>query len=236
MRSPLKQKRKVVFCVPFLEKPTKPFVASLEASLPIIEEAGWIHELAHEQGCAYISAARNNMLRRALDAKADVIMFLDYDVAWRPEDMLKILETKQHVVAGLYRYKTDDVEYMGQFSDDVPACNTEGLIRAKFVPAGFLKMTRNAVSLFAKQHPYLLYGDPMHPHLDIFSHGAIEGVWYGEDYAFSMRWNQTGENLWVCPDLSLDHYDKDGKCYKGNFHEYMIKGDFHESKTEDVWG
>lgn len=215
---------KVVFCVPFLDKPTYPFMEALEKSLPIIESAGWEHELTHEQGNAYISAARNAMLRRALDAKADVIMFFDYDVSWKPHDLLKILNTKEHVVAGLYRFKKQEVEYMGVFEDDIPVVNTDGLIRAKHVPAGFLKVTKNAVSMFAKKHPYLLYGDPMHPTLDIFNHGVIDGVWYGEDYAFSKRWRETGEELWVCPDLSLDHHDKNGNVYAGNFHKYLLKG------------
>ena len=77
--------KKVVFCTPALEEPIAPYYSALKASLPVIEAAGWEHGYAGQKGCPYISAARANMLRAALDAKADAIVFLDYDVSWRPK-------------------------------------------------------------------------------------------------------------------------------------------------------
>jgi hypothetical protein len=102
------RKKKVVFATPVLGRPAEPYLAALEASLPLIEAAGWEHGYATQVNCPYISAARANMLRAALDAKADVIVFLDYDVSWQPEDLLKLIETEGDVVAGTYRCKTED--------------------------------------------------------------------------------------------------------------------------------
>ncbi len=105
--------KKVVFCTPSLSGPTAPYIKSLEASLPLVEAAGWEHGYAQQIACPYISAARANMLRSALDAKADVIVFLDYDMSWDPGDLVKLLETEGDVVAGTYRPKIDDEQYMG---------------------------------------------------------------------------------------------------------------------------
>jgi hypothetical protein len=73
---------KVVFCVPSLNGPTAPFIAAMERSIPLVDGAGWDEALVQEIGNPYISAARATMLRKALDAGADVIVFLDYDLSW----------------------------------------------------------------------------------------------------------------------------------------------------------
>ena len=73
----------------------------------MLTDAGLDHYMVTEVGNPYVSAARAAMLRKALDVHADVIVFIDHDVSWRPEDMLELLETKGDVVCGLYRKKTD---------------------------------------------------------------------------------------------------------------------------------
>lgn len=215
---------KVVFCVPFLTTLTAPFIAAMEQSIPLVTGAGWDERLVTEQGCPYISAARATMLRKALDAQADVIVFLDYDLSWAPGDLLKLLETEGDVVAGLYRFKKDDEEYMGAIDCDVvgrPVLRDGGCIRANRVPAGFLKVTREGVARFMRAYPELQYGDPIAPHIDLFNHGAHKGVWWGEDYAFSRNWLDAGGDLWVAPDLSLTHHGD--KPYPGNFHEFLMR-------------
>jgi len=92
--------KKVVFCLPTVKRPYQQCLDSIEASLPLIKAAGWDEGMVNEVGNPYISAARATMLRKALDAKADVIVFIDHDLSWRPADMLKLIETEGDVVAG----------------------------------------------------------------------------------------------------------------------------------------
>jgi hypothetical protein len=141
--------KKVVFCTPSLAGPTAPYIRSLEASVPLIEAAGWEHGYAQQINCPYISAARANMTRSALDAKADVIVYLDFDLSWDPQDLLKLLEADGDVVAGTYRPQIDDEQYMGTIlskPDGTPLVRVaDGAIAAKLIPAGFLKLTANAI-------------------------------------------------------------------------------------------
>ncbi len=216
---------KVVFCCPSLAGPTAPFIEALEKSIPLITGAGWDEGFVQELGCPYISHARATMLRKALDAGADVIVFLDYDLSWRPEDLLKLIETPDPVVAGLYRYKKAEEEYMGSImegADNRPVVRSDGCIRGFRVPAGFLKVTREAVRTFMRAYPELVYGHAENPSVDLFNHGAHQGVWYGEDMAFSRRWKDCGGEIWIQPDLSLTHHSAD-KAYPGNFHNFMLR-------------
>lgn len=214
---------KVVFCVPSLHGPTAPFVAALEQSIPHVVAAGWDEGCVEERGNPYISSARARMLRKALDAKADVVVFLDYDLSWRPADLLKLIETPGDVVAGLYRFKKEPEEFMGALDTDedgFPRVRADGCILADRVPAGFLKVTRDAVARFMRAHPELLFGDPIAPSVDLFNHGAYEGQWWGEDYAFSRRWRAMGEDIWIVPDLSLTHHSAT-KAFPGNYDDFL---------------
>lgn len=221
--------KKVVFCTPSLAGPTAPYIKALEDSLPLIEAAGWEHGYAQQIQCPYISAARANMLRAALDAKADAVVFLDYDVSWRPEDLLKLLETEGDVVAGTYRCKTEDGPteefYMGTWettADFRPKVRADGAISAKLVPAGFLKVTKEAVDSFMVAYPDLCYGPMYHLSVDLFNHGVHDRIWWGEDYSFARRWKDKCGDIWLIPDLNIDHHAKD-KVYAGNLHEFLLR-------------
>jgi len=217
---------KVVFCTLYLgSSPIPAFQCSLKETLPLIEQHGWEHTVAIEENNPYISAARSRVIRKALNNNPDVIVFLDYDVSWQPQDMLKLLETEGDVVAGTYRFKKDEEEYMGLLEvgpNGYPLARNDGCLEATCVPAGFLKVTVDAVNKFARAYPQLLFGPPMNPDLDMFNHGVIDGVWFGEDYAFSKRWKDAGGKIWLIPNLNIDH-NKGTKVYRGNFHKYLLK-------------
>jgi len=218
---------KVVFCTPSLSGPTAPYVRSLEASVPLIVAAGWEEGYAQILGYPYISSARSTMLRAALDAKADVVIFIDYDVSWdNPRDLLTLIETEGDVVAGTYRPKIDEETYMGTIethADHTPVVRaSDGAISAKLVPAGFLKVTKEAVDSFMWNYPELCYGPQYNLSVDLFNHGVHERIWWGEDYSFARRWKDKCGPIWIVPNLGLDHNTKD-KVYRGNFHEYLLK-------------
>lgn len=219
---------KVVIATPSLAGPTVPYTEALAGSAPLLDERYDIN-FVQEIGSPYISAARATMLRKAMDAQADVVVFIDYDLSWRPNDLVKLIETPGEVVAGTYRFKKDEIEYMGGWrtapDDGVPIGIVEGdciRLQATRVPAGFLKVTKEAVDKFMRAYPELIYGPRYAAAVDLFNHGAIDGVWYGEDYAFSKRWTEKCGDIWLVPDLSLTHHSAD-KAYPGNLHEFLMR-------------
>lgn len=222
-----KKKRKVIFCIPTITKPMQACLDALAASIPVIEAAGWEHGAAWSVGCPYISHARAQMLRKALDAHADVIVFIDHDMSWRPEDLLKLIETEGDCVSGAYRFKDAQPEsYMGALLPDLhgnPQVRADGAVKAHCVPAGFLKLTRHGISRFMLAYPHLQYIDSATLSVDLFNHGTHKGVWYGEDYAFSRNWLEMGAEIWVVPNLQLDHHDGKGNVWPGNYHQYLLR-------------
>ena len=216
---------KVTLCVPTITKPYQQLLKSIEASVPVLEEAGIEHGMVLEVNNPYISQARNAMLRKALDAKSDVIIFLDHDISFPPDALLRLIQTEGDVVAGTYRFKKEEVQYMGMLMSDEnqrPIVREDGCIHAEWVPAGFLKITAKGVDTFMKAYPHLTYGPAYSPKVDLFNHGAHKGIWYGEDYAFSRNWNDAGGKIWLIPDIDITHHSAD-KDYQGNFHQFMLR-------------
>lgn len=228
--------KKVVLCLPTLTKPHQATLDAIAASLPLLECAGWQHFMVSEVGCPYISAARATMLRKALDAKADAIVFIDHDVSWRPSDLLKLIETDGDYVVGTYRFKSEPEEYMGQLltcPDGLPIVRHDGALKSFCAPAGFMKITPAAVNRLIERFPELCYGERHSPTFDFFNHGAHGHVWYGEDYAACRRWLEVGGELWTVPDLSIDHHAGDA-VYRGNLHQFLLRqpGGSNESKGQ----
>ena len=217
--------KKVVFCIPTVTRPYQACLDSLKASVPLLEADGWEHGMVSEVGCPYISCARSTMLRKALDAKADVIVFIDHDLSWQPEDLLKLINTEGEVIAGLYRFKEEKEHYMGVF-DDGPKfqlkVRKDGCIKVTRIPAGFMKITSGAVNKFMTEYPNLCYGPKFNLSVDLFNHGAYDGAWWGEDYAFSRNWIDRCGEIWIVPDLNLNHHSTE-KEFNGNVHEFLMR-------------
>lgn len=213
---------KVVICIPTITKPYQACLDSLAASVPMLEAAGWEHAAVYEIGCPYISHARAKMLRKALDAGADAIVFIDHDLSWQPDAIVRLLQVEREVVAGTYRFKKEPEEYMGAVvceADGKPV-ERHGCLEMSAIPAGFLKITRSGVNRFMRNFPELVYDEASHPSVDLFNHGACNGVWWGEDYAFARRWRERCGRIWLVPDINLHHHTAN-VTYAGNFHEFL---------------
>ena len=222
---------KVVFCIPTITRPYAACLDALEKSVPLLDEAGLDHALVNEIGNPYISAARATMLRKALDAKADTIVFIDHDVSWKPKDLLDLILADVDVAGGTYRFKQDgEHAYMGRpFTDPQGKPQTAKftkngaiMLKAACLPAGFLKVTADAVDRFMTGYPELCYGPKYHLSVDLFNHGAHKGLWFGEDYAFCRNWNDIGGECWLMPNLDLTHHSAD-RAYPGNYHEFLMR-------------
>ena len=215
---------KVAFCTPTMDRPYPEYLESLEASVPVLDAAGIEHSSVFEIGCPYISAARATMLSKALKWGADVIVFIDHDLSWSPEALLKLIQTEGDVVAGTYRYKKDEEDYMGAIHTDPEdhraLARKDGCLSANRIPAGFMKITRSAVEAIRAAYPELSINDGG---LDLFNHGAHKGVWFGEDMAFSRRWNdEMKREIWLIPNIDITHHSKTD-AYPGNYYEFLLR-------------
>lgn len=217
---------RVVFCTPTTLPafPFQPYLKSLDDSVVALEAEGIGTGFIFVAGSPYISWARADMLKKAMDTDADAVVFLDHDLSWPVEDMLRLIRHPGDVVAGDYRFKSEPEEYMARLvtgDDDRPLTREDGTLVAGQVPAGFLKVSREAVNRFREAYPELCFGRPNREFTDLFNHGAYDGLWWGEDYAFSRRWRDAGGEIHLIPDLNITHHLKD-QAFPGNLHNFLL--------------
>lgn len=215
---------KVALCCPTRDRPTQAFLESLKRSVPLLDSV-CEHATVYELGCPYISGARCTMLGKALRWGADKIVFLDDDVSWRPEDLVAIITAEGDVVGGTYRFKCEEERYMGKpFVGErghPMVRSTDGAVQMLAMPAGFLRVTRDLVERMWERFPWLrIRADDGIKNLDLFNHGAYQGVWFGEDYAFCRRCVEMEVDVWCLPDMDVDHNGRD-EVFRGNYHRYL---------------
>lgn len=228
----------VVICTPTVKAPYPAYLDALEASVPDLDAHGIRHASVFSIGSPYISCARAELLRKAMDARADIVVFIDHDLSWDPEDIRLLVRTPGDVVAGVYRFKTPEESYMGVIHADPsgrPQTRADGCIRAALAPAGFLKITKEAVHRFMAAYPELCFGPHFNRSVDLFNHGAHADQWWGEDYAFCRRWTAMGEALWIAPDLSLTHHGDDGTAHRGNFMDFLMRQPGGAREGQPAW-
>lgn len=221
---------KIVICTPTRKRPTKAFLSALETAVPVLEAYGIEHSTVFEVGCPYISHAMAKLTRKALDVNPDRIIYIDDDLSFSPQSLLKIAQATDDVVAGTYRYRKEPEEYMGTVFGDAegrPLVRGDGCISAEWVPSGFLSLSVAAIGKFMKAYPELEFGPRHHLSIDLFNHGAFEGLWYGQDYAFSRNYQKKCGPIWIIPDLDITHVNReeDGSetPFVGNFHKYLLR-------------
>lgn len=216
---------KVVFCTPTRAKPHDAYLKAMADTVPLLDAQGIKHSIAFEVGCPYISSAMATLCRKAMDAMPDAIVYLDDDLSWRPQDMLALIESKEDVIGGTYRFKKDEIEYMGGLhtDDDGRPIGIYGKqLKANKLPSGFLKLTAHAIDLFMQKFPELHCGPAYHPTIDLFNHGAHNRLWYGQDYAFSRNYQERCGPIWLMPDLDINHHSWiDSSVYVGNYHDFL---------------
>lgn len=201
-------------------------------------------DLAIKSGSALVGDARNHLVAGFLALGAQHfthLLFVDSDLSWTSEDALKFvmrqLLSDVPIACGTYRKKFQDLgnrAYAVNFEDvPEPVQNEHGLLRVRMGPGGWICIRRDALEQMVAAYPELrVRDDPGMPpeceeyHYDLFGHVHLEdGRKLSEDYSFGYRWEQLGGQVWLDPNLKLDHWGT--YCWEHNVAEdcFTLKSD-----------
>ena len=212
---------KGVTCIGFLD--------SLQETVTLFKERGHESHWQTVEGCCYVQTARNDLVFEFLKSDADVLLFLDDDVSWNAADALKLVESNDDVIAGIYRLKTEQEGYpvvIRTNGQHRPLVRADGCISAACVATGFLKISRKCIEKMVANYPQYKYAEYVDREFienkyDLFPQGVHGGRWVGEDFAFCRLWTQLLGEIWVMPDMDLTHHG--ATEYKGNYHQFLLK-------------
>ncbi len=161
-----------------------------------------------------VTRARNILAARFLATGCTHFLFLDADLAWKPEAVLRLIHAMRKALdiecaCALYRLKCDPVDFPVNLVEPFVEHPAVPFLEATNVPTGFLMLKRPAFERFAAAHPHRRCAfDPHIPreHQYAFFDCLIEdGQYVSEDYGFSRLYRRAGGRIWVDPEPTLRH-------------------------------
>lgn len=183
-----------------------PCVAALFEGTQMLDAAGFNVTLSLEAGNCHVDDARNSQVREFLKSDATDLVFIDADVGFRPEDLLKLVSVDRDVVAGVYPKKEDVEDFPVRALPGEIWADADGLVEVEGVPTGFLRIKRHVLERLRDKAVSFIgqAGDPVPYHV-IFERIVAGNKRMSGDYTFCHKWRQMGGLIHVDPEMEFTH-------------------------------
>lgn len=165
-----------------------------------------------------ISRARNILTAMFLDSNCTHLMFIDSDIEFQPEDILRALAYDKPIIAGAYPKKALPVQYAINFKFVNPETRQirveNGAVEVLDASTGFFLIQRETVEKMILAHPELHYRNDSNidPKLNKHCYALFDTMidpddnrYLSEDYTFCRRWQKMGGEIWLDPNTKLNH-------------------------------
>lgn len=163
-------------------------------------------------------------------------VFLDHDIAWEEGALLRLLLHPVDFVAGVYPKRQDPPAFPVRWIEkDYEADEKTGLIEARGVPTGFMRLTRRCVDGLMQRYWSLTYqedGLPGGKAVALFDFQIVEGKYWGEDFVFCQRWRGMGGQVWVDPDITFQHIGF--KRFEGHLGDWLMAREAEVTKVIEL--
>lgn len=165
-------------------------------------------------GCSVVSRARNLLAQDMLESNCDYLMFIDSDINFEPEDILRLMawgsDPKKGIVAAVPRTRSETKTYIANLEYDDSGdltMNGMGLVRAERVATAFMLVRREVFEKMVEAHPEWKYYDKRSDRVIpcLFDFMLTEEGYIGEDYLFCDRTRELGFDVWIDPSITLGH-------------------------------
>lgn len=159
-------------------------------------------------GQSDIYVARNVLANEFLQRKEfDTLVCIDSDIGFTRQNLQDLIDTEEAFVSGLYTDKCQPPMPFCRGNDgmtvplaDIPK---QGMLKARFVPGGFLKIEREVFNAIIAKGICPIYGEGKFHH---FYNGriALDNL-LSEDYSFCEVVREAGFQPWINCGIRLSH-------------------------------
>jgi hypothetical protein len=196
--------------------------------------SGLTLKIRFKDGDALITRARASLVSQFLeDATATHLLFLDADIGFEPEQVLRLIECGADMSAAVYPIKRIDwdkvkttmeaarpnpaaaaLKYVFEVDDPNAVIAKAGFVKVRYAGTGFLMIRRGALERMCAYYPQLQYKrDHSLDAATASDHRfalfecmiAEDGTYLSEDFAFCKRWTDMGGEIWADLSSKLDH-------------------------------
>ena len=145
----------------------------------------------------------------------EYLFCLDADVAFSPEDMLKLYSYQKAIVSASYPMKTLPIRHCYELYNPVKLCGN--LVKIGGIGMGFVLIHRSVFEKLNKHYSELKYFPGLnnsnypitekeyHNSYHYFAEMNKEGKYLGEDMSFFHRVSDIGYDVWMDTSIELQH-------------------------------
>jgi precorrin-6B methylase 2 len=175
-------------------------------------------------GDAFIDQARNKCINIFLQTDCTDLIFIDADVAFERDSILKLLKYDKDIVAGCPPRRMLEKNFPVEIEwDSENNCREEetGFMRVSAAPTGFMKIKRQ---VFDRMNEYYKLKKDDKDILQFFDTGIKfenDNKWYGEDIYFCKRWKGMGGEIFVETNINFIHTGT--MDFEGNLYQNIMK-------------
>jgi hypothetical protein len=187
-----------------------------------------------KDGDALITRARASLISQFLDdPSATHLLFVDADIGFEPEQVLRLIECGADMCAAIYPIKRIDwdkvkttieadrpnpaaaaLKYVFEVDDPNAVTEIGGFVKVRYAGTGFLMIRRAALERMCTHYPQLKFKRDHSIDAATASDNrfalfecmiAEDGTYLSEDFAFCKRWTEMGGEIWADLKSKLSH-------------------------------
>jgi hypothetical protein len=208
-------------------------------------QRGWDLGFLLNAGDALVTRARQTLVCHFLDNPSSThLLFIDADIGFEPEQVIRLLEFDADVTAAAYPVKQINWEmmaaavqagrkplesatlsYVAERDATEELTMRNGFVKSRYAGTGFLMIRRSAIEAMIEHYPELRYthehkfSDPLEGNrwrsaLFNCMIDPTTGFYLSEDFSFCKRWIDMGGEIWVDYMSRLNHVGV--MVYRGN--------------------
>lgn len=196
--------KKVMLATPSYDTPSAAYTFSIARSREALHKAGIQTAYLLLQGNCHVDDGRNAIVRDFLESDCTDLVFLDADVNWEPEHLVKLCQHDLDLVGGVYPYRREGSDTMPvRMAEGAAVAN--GLLEVDGLPTGFMKIKRHVLEKMAADAPK--YWDKIYLTALVFDRPDPDEnhTRWGGDIAFCNRFKASGGKIYADTELRLGH-------------------------------
>lgn len=162
-----------------------------------------------------VDRGRDRAAATLLESDCSHLLFIDADIEFTPEAIVRLLAHGKDFAVGAYRKKNERNEFAVSFLPDadqqLEQCEETGCVKIARAGTGFMLIARPVFEQLREAMPQIHYTD--HSALGgpramcaYFEHVIMDGRRWSEDYTFCERWRAIGGDIWLDPFVELSHW------------------------------
>ena len=178
-----------------------------------------------------IHQARNYLTSVFLTTEYEYLLFIDSDVEFEPESVMRMLVAKKRIVCTPYRVKAEKLDkhiYTVEFKEpkNIPFL-PGGLVEIEAGPTGLMLIERMVFERIIKNHPELKIKNEAMPnagkshefYYNFFDFGFNDGYATGEDISFCRLARENDFKIYANTESTTSHHGS--WAWKGKFKESL---------------